>query len=223
MKSPADMNIGSPAGKSLLVFGALIIAWCAAWFIKVALDQRFIFVSAEAGSAVYWLTAKVLLWIIPACWLVWNSKRRFVDVFNFADWRRWVLWGGLVGIAIALTGIIPKWWNGVSVFPSRFDYGTLNVLVIAPLFEEFLMRGALLGSLIPAFGFARANLITAACFVVLHIPGWFMMGSLEAKLSQPIGGAVSVFLLGLLFGWVTRRGGSFLGASLAHCLNNLAA
>ena len=102
------MNIGSPAGKSLLVFGALIIAWCAAWFIKVALDQRFIFVSAEAGSAVYWLTAKVLLWIIPACWLVWNSKRRFVDVFNFADWRRWVLWGGLVGIAIALTGIIPK-------------------------------------------------------------------------------------------------------------------
>jgi membrane protease YdiL (CAAX protease family) len=84
------------------------------------------------------------------------------------------------------------------------------------------MRAAVLGNLIPAMGFARANVFASIYFLLLHIPGWYMMGSLEQKLSQPIGGALSIVFLGLLFGWATQKGKSFLGGSIAHCLNNFA-
>lgn len=200
-----------------------MLAWSSAWLCKSALDAQFTWLASGTASAVFWLTAKLLLWILPACWFVWSSGRLLADVVNPAGWHRWVFWGGVVGMAIALTGIIPKVLRGDALLPKGFDYGTMNALVISPLFEEFLIRGALLGNLIPAFGFGRANLISAGCFVVLHLPGWFMMGSLGTNLSRPVGGALSIFVLGLCFGWAARRGGSFLGGSVAHFLNNLSA
>jgi membrane protease YdiL (CAAX protease family) len=48
-----------------------------------------------------------------------------------------------------------------------------------------------------------------------------MMGTLGANLTRPVGGAASIFLLGLCFGWVTRHGRSFPGSSVTHALNNL--
>lgn len=209
------------AARTLAGFCVLMLAWSSAWLCKSALGAHFPSLAGGTASAAYWLTAKLLLWVLPACVCVWSSGRRLADVANTAAWHRWLFWGGAVGLAIALTGIIPKVQHGAALLPNRLDYGTMNALVISPLFEEFLIRGALLGNLIPAFGFARANLISAVCFLVLHLPGWFMMGSLGANLSRPVGGALSIFILGLCFGWATRRGGSFLGGSVAHFLNNL--
>jgi len=37
-------------------------------------------------------------------------------------------------------------------------------------------------------------------FVVLHRPGWYFMGRLFQNLTDPAGGALSIFLLGLAFG-----------------------
>ena len=47
------------------------------------------------------------------------------------------------------------------------------------------------------------------------------MGVLEDKLTSPLGGALSIFLLGWIFGWLMYRGKSAVGATLAHALNNL--
>lgn len=209
------------AARTLVAFAVLMLAWSLAWLCKSVLGTRFPWLGSDTGSAVFWLTAKLLLWILPACWLVWSSGRRLADVANASAWSRWLFWGGTVGLAIALTGIIPKVQRGAPLLPRGFDYGTMNALIVSPLFEEFLIRGALLGNLIPALGFARANVISALCFLALHLPGWFMMGSLGANLSRPVGGALSIFVLGLCFGWATRRGGSFLGGAVAHFLNNL--
>ena len=209
------------AKETLLGFAALILVWSLAWLGKSTLDTRWEWIASGAGSAVFWLSAKLLIWIVPACWWVRRSGRAFGAVVNLAGWRRWSLWGGGVGLAIALTAVIPKSLRGALLLPTTFDAGTINVLLISPLCEEFLIRGAVLGNLIPAWGFARANVISAACFAMLHLPGWYMMGSIEANLTRPVGGAFSIFLLGLCFGWATRKGGSFLAGSVAHFLNNL--
>jgi membrane protease YdiL (CAAX protease family) len=67
-----------------------------------------------------------------------------------------------------------------------------------------------------------ANVISSLMFVVLHLPGWYFMGSLVENLTKPVGGALSIFLLGLAFGYATYRGRSVVGGMLSHFANNLA-
>ncbi len=123
---------------------------------------------------------------------------------------------------IALTGWIPKIMASKSLFQFQPSFALLNVLLIAPVFEEFLLRGAVLGNLQQQHSFWLANLVTSLFFVVLHLPGWFFMGTLVENLTQPVGGALSIFLVGLLFGYAAKRSRSLLGGILAHLLTNLA-
>jgi len=84
------------------------------------------------------------------------------------------------------------------------------------------MRGAILGNLQQLYPFLRANIISSILFIVLHLPGWFFMGSLADNVTRPIGGAFSIFLVSLLFGYAVKRSHSLMAGILAHFLNNLA-
>ncbi len=210
------------AYKTLGAFALIMVAWALVWIAKSYLDAAFAWTGDDSATALFWLAAKSVVWIVPACWLIHASGHDLKSQFNLKEWRRWTFWGTAVGLLVALTGLVPKMLAGSALFSHALDYGTLNVLIVAPLFEEFLIRAAVLGSLVRALGFWRANVVAAVCFVVLHIPGWYMAGSLSKNLGQPVGRALSIFILGLCFGWATRKGGSFLAGSVAHCLNNWA-
>lgn len=47
------------------------------------------------------------------------------------------------------------------------------------------------------------------------------MGVLWENLTQPAGGALSIFLVSLGFGYAAHRSRSVLGGVIAHFLNNL--
>jgi membrane protease YdiL (CAAX protease family) len=207
----------------LAVFAAILVAWTLAWWAKNRLDLAFPWLSQDPGAAFYWLAAKTALWIVPAWLLLRAAGGDVAEQANLRQWRRWCAWGTAVGLLLAVLAIVGKWQAGRPAWSPQGGYATINVLLVAPLFEEFLMRAAILGRLTPAWGFAAANVITSACFVALHVPGWAMMGTLAEKFSQPVGGAVSLFAVGLCFGWATHKGRSFLGGTIAHSLNNLAA
>jgi hypothetical protein len=123
---------------------------------------------------------------------------------------------------IAATGFIQSLLRGDPVLPAGIDIPLLSVLTVAPIFEEFLMRGAIFGNLRQVHSVAVANIVSSLMFVVLHLPGWYFMGTLTENLVQPVGGALSIFLLGLAFGFATHRGRSVAAGMLAHFLNNLA-
>lgn len=209
--------------RTLYVFGAQMVLWSAVWLFKDQLDQRSSWFTDEIGASLFWLSAKVVVWILPAWWLVRQSGRSLQEVANIRSWRSWISWGTGIGLLISLTAVIPKWYQGRAILPDSVSVATLNVLVVAPVFEEFLVRGAVFGNLVPAMGFRWANIISALCFVILHLPGWFMMGALHDKLTQPLTGVLSIFVLGLCFGVATRKGQSFLGGVIAHFFNNLTA
>ena len=211
------------ANRTHATFALLMLSWCAIWLFKSGVSVYCDGFESTTFNAVYWLIAKAIVWIVPSCVLIHASGRDFYSVVNLKEWRHWCYWGTIVGLLIASTGFLSKATAGRPLLPSKFDLDTLNVLLIAPLFEEFLIRAAILANLIPLLGFVRANIIASAYFVILHIPGWYMMGNLHTRLTLPMGGALSIFLLGLLFGWASHKGRSFLGGAIAHSLNNLAA
>ena len=207
----SDSNVTRRVLHSLGTFGLILVFWSFAWLFKSCLDRSSVWSRTELATAIFWLIAKIAVWIMPACVLIWCSGRDLRLQFNLKDWRRWCCWGTTIGLLIASTAFIPKAMAGSQLIATKFDHGTINVLIVAPLFEEFLCRAAIMGHLIPAIGFARANVVASICFLMLHVPGWYMQGLLAEMLCKPIGGALSIFVLGLCFGWITKRGRSFLG------------
>lgn len=216
-KTRADSN--RIVKQTYIVFGLIIFVWIIAWLFKIQIDK--VVSKTELGSFTYWTTAKLLIWILPSFWLIRLSGRNLKQVLNFANYKQWLLWGVGIGFGVAFLGIAQNYLNGNSIFPTQFAYGLVNVLLISPIFEEFLMRGGLMGNLQETHSFLKSNLISSLMFVVLHIPGWFFMGSLISNMTR-LDGAVSIFLIGLLCGYAVNRSNSVLGGVIVHFLNNLA-
>jgi membrane protease YdiL (CAAX protease family) len=166
------------------------------------------------NSFAYWSFAKLLLWIMPALCLLRISQRSLLSLFNFSNWRKWLAWGGGLGAILGLMGIVSNYWQGEPIFPTELSWPLVNVLVTAPILEEFLMRGAIMGNLERGGSFWIANGMSALMFLILHVPGWLFMGT-------ALNHALPVFLLGLAFGYATKRSGSIMGGIIAHFLNNL--
>jgi uncharacterized protein len=205
-----------------LIYMFIVVVWVLAWILKVKLDVSHEWVRGGEGSFVYWITAKVLVWILPAIWIIRFSGRTLQEVFNLSRWREYCLIGGGIGFLIALTGFVPKYLTGQALLPSEWSFALFNVLIISPIFEEFFIRGALLENLKQKYSFWVANIISSFMFIGLHLSGWYFMGSLLENLAKPIGGALSIFLLSLAFGYAVHRSNSVVGGMLAHFLNNLA-
>jgi membrane protease YdiL (CAAX protease family) len=83
-------------------------------------------------------------------------------------------------------------------------------VVIAPITEEVIFRGALFRSLRGAMGMWPAAIVSSLVFAVIHI---------EVVLSQPL--ALSgLFLLGVAFAIALQRTGSLIVPILAHAVFN---
>ena len=87
----------------------------------------------------------------------------------------------------------------------RGFWSVFAVVVIAPLFEEFLCRGYLLGSLRERYGELRAVLFSALFFGILHV--------------QPVA-VVNAFLMGVVLGVVYLATGTLWAPILLHAANN---
>jgi membrane protease YdiL (CAAX protease family) len=83
----------------------------------------------------------------------------------------------------------------------------LAIAIGAPLWEEMLFRGFLLGPLIRPLGFWPAAVLVSGTWTVLHI-GYSTAGMAE------------VFLIGLYFSWLLRRTGSLWVPILCHAAYN---
>jgi membrane protease YdiL (CAAX protease family) len=114
-----------------------------------------------------------------------------------------------------------RYIKGVTLLNLALTTSWINAVVIAPVVEELLFRGVILKSLNTKLKFAYSNLLTAFLFLIIHLPGWYFKNKLRENILNPVGGAFSIFLLGLLFGWVAQKTKSVSGSIVVHCLNNL--
>jgi membrane protease YdiL (CAAX protease family) len=205
-----------------LVYAALFyLVWSAAWLLERWLEHRFAALGSGAAQFFYWLLMKLLLWVLPALLIIRCSGRSVLDVLGLKRVVPILLWGGGVGLLLFMIAFVSKYAGGRMILPGSFGWPFLNAVLVAPLVEEITFRGAILGSLRQRYRFAIANSITAALFLGAHLPGWYFQGRLLTSLTAPVGGALSIFLVGFVFGYVAHRSNSVAASVLAHILNNL--
>jgi len=207
--------------KAIIVFSFIVLAWIGAWNIKIVLDNHFDVFSDEWLSFLYWTIAKLIIWILPALWLIGKTGRTVRDILHVPSWCKCFAWGiGLGGILIFLS-IGGRYLNDTPILPSRVSFALVNAIIIAPIFEEFLIRGAIMGALRQKHSFFFANSVSAIFFVILHFPGWYYTGNLLANLQTITGGAAAIFMIGWLCGLAREKGKSVTAGVIVHFLNNL--
>lgn len=199
---------------------ALYLAWTGAWLLLPLLESGIGWPATSDGRTLYWTVMKALLWVAPAV-LVFRYAGINVGKATRGDGIRPALvWGVGAGLLIGLEAVVRK-WLGNEPFSLTLDWAFLNVVLIAPFVEEFVFRGAVMGGLMKRYRFGVANAVSSLLFVGAHVPGWHFSGVLMDRLTQPIGGALSIFVLGLIFGFVVLKSRSVAAGMIAHGINNL--
>lgn len=215
---------GEPASKvvgvTLAFVFALYVAWTGAWLLLLVLEDHVGWPATSGARSLYWTVLKGLLWVVPAILLFRYSGMSVNAAFRGKGIRSTFLWGVGAGLLIGTEVILRKWITH-EPYSLVLSWPLVSTVVIAPFVEELVFRGAVLGGLLMRYRFGVANVIASLLFVGAHLPGWYFTGSLIENLTKPVGGALSIFLLGLIFGFVTRKSRSVAGGMLAHGINNL--
>ena len=200
---------------------AVYVAWIGAWLLKAVLDRHVAWVTSSGGAFAYWTVMKALLWILPSVVLIRLSGRRAREVFRIERLQLVLAWGVGTGLVLGAISLITKVVAHRPLLTLALSWPQFSVLVVAPVFEEFMFRGAVLGNLVQRYRFGLANTLTAVLFLGMHLPGWHFQGRLWTNLAAPVGGVLSIFLLGWVFGFVAHRSKSVVAGMIAHSLNNV--
>jgi membrane protease YdiL (CAAX protease family) len=116
----------------------------------------------------------------------------------------------MAGLILVISGV-DGWLNHLIPPPAWFrqaftKMGWPSIVLGAPLSEEPLFRGLILGGFVLRYGARRAIAYSALLFALVHMNPWQL----------PTG-----LVLGAFLGWLTLRTGSLWPAVFAHFLNNL--
>ena len=98
--------------------------------------------------------------------------------------------------------------------PAQLALALISILVIAPILEEFLFRGALQTYLKRWFGTKAAILLAAACFAFFHFSPSQGLGNLSL--------IPSLFTFACFLGFVYERQGSLYASIALHMTFNIA-
>ena len=162
---------------------------------------------------------RTLVWCLAAViWVWWQKPRRPLAWLGLTPLSAKILAVSVVSFAVIFT------WNILRVQLIDAAVGGLRALPVGGYFwgvvgvfvEELFFRGVVQTRLAEHLSASVTITVSATLFLAIHVPGWIM-------LSIPINAVVvaSVFLLGLVCGWLRSRSGSLWPAVSAHWANNL--
>lgn len=208
------------ANRAIAFVLALIIVWTLFLWLNIFLTARFPALAAGPWHIVYYVSRKLLLWVVPALWLIHYSGFGVWKIIGLNRFRQIALWGAGVGLILGAIVTTIKTLTHQPLFQFTVAWSFVNAVLLSPIIEEIVFRGALMESLKTRYSFIRANLITGILFLCIHMPGWFFQGRLGEKLMSPTG-AIPIFALGLLFGYVAHKSKSVAASAVTHTLCNL--
>jgi hypothetical protein len=207
------------AGFLFVVF--IYLAWICVWLLERWLETRCAWINTHAAQSLYWLGMKILVWVLPGLYVIRYSGSSFRQTVGLDRPGLALGWGFGIGLGLALISVIVKTVTHQKLLSTPISWSLFSAVIVAPVTEEIAFRGAVLPALKTRVSFFAANLITALLFTAAHFPGWYFRHSLLAHLRSPIGGALSVFLLGFVFGWVAHKSKGIAGSTLVHMISNL--
>jgi hypothetical protein len=166
---------------------------------------------------------RLIVWALPPCVLLMASDIHPLDYLRLRkNLLRGCAWGAAIGLGIVGISLLGTYFQrGHCRMDLAFGWNRwIGPVLLVGLSEEVLFRGYFLRKLAERTAFWKANLVQAALFLGIHVPGWILLGHFRFP-----GAAMSVagvFGLALLVGYVLRRTECLWACMIVHSFNNFA-
>ena len=212
-------------------FWLFLVAFYAFWILRATWFYSWADLSIPDPTwrMVFSDGVKFALWVVPAAvFVVWHDRQnplKTMKVTTRMDPR-----GLLIGLGVSLgyfaCQLLFAFFSAHQTLGPLLRaapltiLGTLGDKFFSPICEELFFRGFVLPSLDQNMPFWPANLLQAVLFTAIHWPNWLWMSGLQVG---RVATSLSILLLGLFFGWLTRRTNSVWPAVAMHILNNFIA
>jgi uncharacterized protein len=203
-----------------LILAAHYLLLCGA---QAAYARAYVNSPALRDGIVLPILWRLIIWTFPVFLLLFLSRiNPFHYLMLLRNARRGLSWGILIGAAIVVVTIV-----GTGATTGRLSLNLnlganrwIGPILLVGLSEEVLFRGFFLQKFSELTTFARANLIQAVLFLLVHFPGWMMLGAFRGP--AIVQNIACVFGLGLFLGFVLRKTHSLWACMVIHSLNNFA-
>lgn len=201
-----------PDARSLRDLVLFVAIFAAGWVVSVVLVWQLALLPEATQPwyrTLYWCAAVI-------AWLWWQRSQRP------ANWLGLAPVTVRVGVVTALAFAIVVGWNLLrvqvvgavgqlaSLPPAEYGW-----IIVAAAVEELVFRGVIQTRLAQHWRPVFAIAATAVAFLAIHFPGWVMLAAMPDATTM-----VSVFLIGLVCGWLRHQTGSLWPAIAAHTANN---
>lgn len=196
------------------------------WFFILIVARVFVYNAFDKHIEDYatrFLVSQIyrfFIWVVPVfLYLILVDKTK---PFKYLKLTTSLKKGGIYCLILLGAGVV---WQLLEI---RFrgdtigDISFISILgvVVIPLFEEILLRGFILNKLSEIMAFNKALFISAAYFLLLHLPGWLLIAPIMPAM-QMLVFSFSVFaVVGLLSGILMRKSNSLYPSILLHAINN---
>ena len=185
-----------------LAYPVLLMAgWIAAWLVDI--EARALFAWGGDADTVFWMFAKLAVWVLPTVWFVRRGGHaRVADYFSLRQPGRGAAFGVLIGLAmLAVSFLLDFVLGGASFNIPVPDLTLVSAVVVTPFAEEWALRGFYMRGLTErGVEPKNANTYAAYAFVAMHLPGWYFQG----RMREPLGllqQVIFLWLFGLVLGW----------------------
>ena len=211
----SESRSGYPRWEHLLaIVGVLVVSafFASLVFLLLGLDKNL-----SEGFRTF--ATYVIQMTLPMIFIAWQRRRarrpkRLMSLNVRRTNPALVLWG-VVLLVVSSVVLEPL----LALFPERYlemlnqaigtgGWAILTTVIVAPVLEEVLFRGMILGSLRESGNTVRAVVLSSLIFGIIHI------------IPQQV---VNAFVVGLILGLVYVRTGSLFAVILIHALNNAVA
>jgi uncharacterized protein len=165
--------------------------------------------------AVVHLTIRVLCWVVP----VWLYLRYVdgVEPLEYLKLKQNVRRGLVVALVLTIVNVLGTLLRFGVPHPSlsRVTWNSiLGTSLLVGVVEEIPYRGFMLQKLAERMPFWRANVITSALFLAIHLPGWMALHTFRT------GSAITIFAFGLIMAVAFKFTGSLWAPIVTHSAND---
>ncbi len=197
------------------LFGYLLMVSVVS-FVVLKLISRFTF---QFNDSFIQILAELIAYLLVS--KRYLKKKREINQENYflrTEKIRFTSWALILGLLVLMSIIVtpilnlipvPDWFIKIMKEVISDDrYSFLSVVVVAPVFEEIIMRGIILDGFLKRYDPKKAILYSSLIFGIIHLNPWQF---------------IDAFIGGVYIGWIYHRTRSIIPCIAIHALNNLIA